>query len=307
MQDTEPGTAARRSARARGNARPPSQPDGSVDGYRAERTLPVRIELRRQLARRRTRLTLGFLAVLPLLLLLAFELGGGDEESGTGPPELVEMATSSGLNFAVFALFAATNFLLVVTTALFFGDTVAGEASWSSLKCLLTAPVPRARLLRQKAIASSVLTGSGLALLTLTALGAGVWWYGGGSLVTPVGEVLSFPAGVVGLFGAGAFIAVHLMWVAGLGLWLSVSTDAPLGAVGGTVLLSILSQILDEITALGELRIYLPTHYSTAWFELLTDDVDWTMPARGAFSAMAYATVFVLLALYRFHRKDITS
>ena len=57
-----------------------------------------------------------------------------------------------------------------------------------------------------------------------------------------------------------------------------MSTDAPLGAVGGAVLLYILSSILDQITALGDLRTVLPTHYSDAWLGLLstplqTDDV----------------------------------
>ncbi|MDR7300383.1 ABC transporter permease [Haloactinomyces albus] len=305
MHDTETGPPTAPSVPA--DTRTQHRPDGSVSGYHSHRTLPVRAELRRQLTRRRTRLMLGFLAVLPAFLLLAFELGGGGDRDGTGARDLADMATTSGLNFAVFTLFVATGFLLVVMAALFFGDTVAIEASWSSLKYLLAAPIPRARLLRQKAIVAAILTGFGLGLLILVALGLGVWWYGWDALLTPSGEVLGFPAGMLGLVGAGAYLAVHLMWIAGLALWFSVSTDAPLGAVGGAVLVSILSQILDGLTVLGELRMYLPTHYSTAWFDLLSTEIDWTAPVNGAFSGMAYATVFALLALYRFHRKDITS
>ena len=62
--------------------------------------------------------------------------------------------------------------------------------------------------------------------------------------------------------------------MAGLALLLSVSTDAPLGAVGGAVMASIVSQILDQITALGDLRTYLPTHYGNAWAGLLADQVE---------------------------------
>ncbi|RCW39531.1 ABC-2 type transport system permease protein [Halopolyspora algeriensis] len=281
--------------------------DGSAAGYHAQRTLPVSVELWRQFTRRRTRSMLAFLAALPLFLLVAFELGGGGDGGGTETQSLLENATSSGLNFAVFTLFIATNVLLIAMVALFFGDTVAGEASWSSLRYLLAAPVPRARLLRQKAIVATLLTTAGLVLLTVVALVVGVWWYGGGALHAPGGEVVPFPAGVVRLAGAVVYLAVHLMWIAGLALWLSVSTDAPLGAVGGTVVVAIGSQILDEATALGELRRYLPTHHSTAWFDLLGNEVAWAAPAGGIFAGMAYATVFVLLALYRFHRKDITS
>ncbi|WP_221468117.1 ABC transporter permease [Saccharopolyspora phatthalungensis] len=280
------------------------QPDGSVEGYRPKRTLPVRVELARQLRRRRTRLALGFLVVLPFLLLLAFEIGDDGRRSGR---TLADMATTSGLNFAVFTLFASTNFLLVVVVALFFGDTVASEASWSSLKYLLAAPVPRIRLLRQKAVVSALLSGFGLVLLTAGALGVGLLWFGGGELVSTTGEAVPFPAGMMSLAVATVYLAVHLTWIAGLALWLSVSTDAPLGAVGGAVVVSILSEILDQITALGDLRDYLPTHYSTAYSDLLSENIDWTAMARGAFSGLAYAAVFTALAIWRFHDKDITS
>lgn len=95
--------------------------------------------------------------------------------------------------------------------------------------------------------------------------------------------------------------------MAGLALLLSVSTDAALGAVGGAVLLSILSSILDSITALGELRAALPTHYAYAWADLLAADVDLAEMAAGVFSGLAYAAVFGLLAARRFATKDITS
>jgi ABC-2 type transport system permease protein len=285
--------------------RRPSQPDGSVEGYRASRTLPFGVELRRQIVRRRTKLTLGFLAVLPLLLLGAFEVGSshGEEDARTA----VDLATSSGLNFAVFALLSSTNFLLVIVTALFFGDTVASEASWSSLKYLLAAPIPRSRLLRQKACVSAVLTVFGLGMLATVALVVGVARYGTGQLITSTGEALSFPGGLVSVVLACGYLMLHLSWIAGLALWLSVSTDAPLGAVGGAVVASILSHILDDVTALGALRTYLPTHYSMAWADLLSEEVDWTAVANGVFTALAYATAFGLLALRRFRRKDITS
>jgi ABC-2 type transport system permease protein len=73
------------------------------------------------------------------------------------------------------------------------------------------------------------------------------------------------------------------------------------------VLVAILSQILDQITALGNLRNYLPTHYSYAWMDLIANDIDWTNMAAGVLSAVVYATVLTLLAARRFATKDITS
>jgi ABC-2 type transport system permease protein len=281
--------------------------DGSVAGYRGSRTLRLGVELRRQLRRRRTQFALAFLAVLPFLLLIAFKAAPNQSGPRTASSAFVDLATSSGLNFAIFALFASASFLLVVVIALFFGDTVASEASWSSLKYLLAIPVPRSRLLRQKAVVSGLLSVLGLIVLPAVALVVGLIWYGSGDLISTTGESLAFGTGVVRLTLAVAYLIVYLTWIAGLALLLSVSTDAPLGAVGGAVLVSIVSQILDSITALGDLRDYLPTHYATAWSDLLSADVDWGDMVRGSFSSLAYCAVFLALAARRFARKDITS
>jgi len=274
-------------------------------GYRPQHTLPVRIELVRQLKRRRTQVTFALVALLPVILWVAFSLA--DDGPPTGSLNLVDLAKGSAANFAVFALFASASFLLVVVVALFFGDTVASEASWSSLRYLLAAPIPRARLLRQKAIVAAILSVAAILLLPTVALLVGSLAYGTGNLVSPTGESLSFVAGASRVLLGALYVAVYLSWVAALGLLLSVSTDAPLGAVGGAVMASIVSQILDQITALEDLRDYLPTHYGTAWSGLLGQTVDWSGMTRGLFSSLCYALVLGALAVYRFHRKDITS
>lgn len=278
---------------------------GPAPGYRAAGTLPLRVELIRQLRRRRTVLTLGFLALLPFLLWLAFEVG--QDDSDRGGTTLVDLATASGSNFVVFTMFSTVGFLLVVVVALFFGDTIASEASWSTLRYLLAAPVPRGRLLRQKAMVAALLSAFALVLLPAVAMAVGVVAYGAGDLVSPTGQSLEFLPTASRLALVPAYLVLHLAWVAGLALLLSVSTDAPLGAVGGAVMVSILSQILEAIDALGDLRDYLPTRFSSAWADLLASPIGWSDLASGAFSGVAYATVFGLAAWWRFATKDITS
>ena len=273
--------------------------------YRLGRTLPLGVELRRQLLRRRTQVTFALVSLLPVILWIAFELA--DDGTTTGSLNLVDLAKGSGSNFAVFALFASSSFLLVVVVALFFGDTVAAEASWSSLRYLLAAPIPRARLLRQKAVVSAALSTAALLLLPAVSLVVGALAYGTGDLVSPTGESLTFWTGAGRVLLAALYIVVQLSWVAALALLLSVSTDAPLGAVGGAVTVSIVSQILDQITALEDLRDYLPTHYDSAWVGLLSEQIDWAGMTRGVFSALCYAAVLGALALWQFRRKDVTS
>lgn len=281
---------------------PPSSPPPS---YAPGHTLPIAVELRRQLLRRRTQVAFGLIAALPVILWIAFTVAPSGPP--TGSLSLVDLAKGSGANFAVFTLFASASFLLVVIVALFFGDTVASEASWSSLRYLLAAPVPRARLVRQKAIVAGLLSLAAIILLPVVALVVGALAYGTGDLVSPTGESLTFLAGAGRTVLGAVYLALYLGWVAALALLLSVSTDAPLGAVGGTVMVAIVSQILDQITALEGLRDYLPTHYGTAWANLLATDVDWDGMTRGIFASACYALLLGGLAVWRFTRKDITS
>ena len=86
----------------------------AVDRPATARRLPARAhaarsatELRRQASRPRTQLALGFMVLLPLIILVAFEFGGddGDDDNGGGAfASLVDLATSGGLNFALFTL-----------------------------------------------------------------------------------------------------------------------------------------------------------------------------------------------------------
>lgn len=281
-----------------------TQASGVPVGFRAGRTLPVGVEMARQLRRRRTQLTLGLMLLLPLILAIAFSFGENDTDEGGS---FVDLAQAGAANFTLAIMFFSTTFLTVVVTSLFFGDTIASEASWSSLRYLLAIPVPRLRLLRQKVLVAGALTT--LALLVLAAGGwlIGAIAYGTGPLTTPLGDQFDATTAILRLLITVGYVLLQLSWVAGLALLLSVSTDAPLGAVGGAVLLTILSQILDQIDALGDLRNFLPTHYASAWSGALADPVRWDDMARGGLSALTYAAIFAALAAVRFHRKDITS
>jgi ABC-2 type transport system permease protein len=277
--------------------------------HRPSRTLSIGAEIRRQASRRRTQLALGFMALLPLIVLLAFEFGSGDDDDNGGGQfsSLVDLATSGGLNFALFSIFVSASFLLVVVVALFCGDTVASEASWGSLRYLLAIPVPRARLLAVKLIVALLYSGGALLTLAGTALLLGTLRYGWHPLGSTIAAEIPPGAGLLRLLGILGYLAVILLVVAGLAFLLSVTTDAALGAVGGAVLLWILSGILDQIEALGTLRNLLPTHYSEAWIGLLSTPMQTDDLVKGAISAVAYATIFWGLAFWRFTRKDITS
>ena len=279
----------------------------AATGYNPHRTLPYRVEMVRQLRRRRTMVAFGILLVLPWILVGAFELGGSPPP-GNSPPGLVDLATSGGLNFAAFSFFASAGFLLVVAVALFCGDTVASEASWSSLRYLLAAPVPRARLLRQKLAAG--LTYATVAVLSFPAMSllAGTVAFGWHPLRLPAtGIEMPYGTALARMGIVLVYVLITELVVAGLAFLLSVSTDSPLGAVGGAVGLVIVSNILDAVTALGSWREILPTHWQFAWLDAFSAQLSWGGMVEGVAVSVSYALVLFALAFRHFRRKDIVS
>jgi ABC-2 type transport system permease protein len=283
--------------------------DGAAGGYRAAATLRIWAEIRRQAGRLRTRLALGCMVLLPLIILFAFVVGrpgGGGQQPGEFA-SFASLGTEGGINFALFALLVSSSFLLVIVVALFCGDCVASEASWGALRYLLAIPVPRGRLLLSKLLVALLTSAVALVLLTGTALLVGTLHYGWHPMMTTYGEQIPTGPALLRLLGILTYIAITLLVTAGLAFLLSVSTDAPLGAVGGAVMLLIVSEILDQITALGALRVVLPTHYADAWLTFLSDPIQWDDVIKGTISALIYASAFIALAWYRFQRKDIVS
>ena len=281
-------------------------PTGSAPGYRARRTLPLRVEAVRQLKRRRTLITGAVLAALPFVLIAAFAIGG-DPERGRGRITMIDTATASGLNFAAACLFVSAGFVLVVPVALFAGDTVASEASWSSLRYLLAAPVPRVRLLWSKLVVALVFSAAAMVLLPLVALVAGSVAYGWGDLQLPTGGSLPAATALTRIAVVVGYIFVGQLVTAGLAFWLSTVTDAPLGAVGGAVGLTIVGNVLDAVTALGDWRELLPAHWQFAWINALQPELERGAMIKGAAVSVAYALVLFALAFRHFRDKDVVS
>ncbi|MDT0345383.1 ABC transporter permease [Streptomyces litchfieldiae] len=277
----------------------------AAPGYVPRRTLPLRVEAVRQLRRRRTLVVAVLLVALPFVVAAAFAVGGepGGSEEGT----LLDTATVSGANFAATCLFLSTGFLLVVPVALFCGDTIAAEANWSSLRYLLAAPVPRTRLLTAKLAVALLFSAAAMAVLPLVALGLGTAVYGWSPLTLPTGG--SVPAGeaVARLGIVVGYVFVAQLITAAMAFWLSTVTDAPLGAVGGAIGLTIVGNILDAITALGDWRDFLPAHWQFAWADALQPQIEWGGMIRGAAVSGAYALVLFALAYRGFRTRDIVS
>lgn len=273
----------------------------------ARHPFPFRVEFARQVRRRRTLVIAALLVALPIIVLVAFQVGGNSDGNGGGETRILDAATRSGPNFAVAMLFLSAGFFLVIPIALFFGETVAGEANWSTLRYLLAAPVPRRRLLTTKIAVAFVFSFAAIVLLALVSLLVGTLAYGTGQLNLPTSSPLSYGAATGRIALACVVILLGQLTTAGLALWLSTRTDAPLGAVGGAMGLQIVASILDQVSALGGLREFLPAHWDYAWFDLMQPSIDWTDITKGMSLALSYGLLLFAVAVRGFARKDIVS
>lgn len=279
--------------------------------YSARETLTIKTELIRQVRRRRTLVAVLLVVALPLIVVAAVQFGpsssGNGGGFGAGDLDLVGLATAGAWNFTLTMLLFSSGFLLIIIAALFLGDSVASEASWGTLRYLLVAPVPRRRLLRTKVIVGLMLTGAVLLILVVASWVIGAITFGTAPLTSPLGGALTTGESFERMAIITGYIAITLLFAAGIAFLMSVLTDVPLGAVGTAVVLVIVLNILDAIDALGRLRELLPTNYATAWVDALNPVVTWNQMATGAaYNAFIFA-VLVGVAFVLFDRKDIVS
>lgn len=270
--------------------------------------LSLRAELGRQVRRRRTQWIFGILLALPLIFVASFALGTRRSSSAASGTRMVDLATSGSANFTLFVFLVSGELLFYIVAALFVGDPVPAEASWSSLRYLLTAPVGRARLLTSKVLIGLFSVAVALVLLVLWALSVGSIAYGTAAFSIPGGGEMAWSMMLPRLGIAAAYLFIAVLPIAGIAFLVGVGSDTPLAAVGAALIAYIVSGILDTIDALGDWRKGLPGHYGRAWLDLFSStQPDWTSMQRGVLWSLLYAVIFFALGYRRFRRKDVLS
>lgn len=267
----------------------------------------MREELTRQLRRRQTRLVLAAMVLIPLALAAIYTARDTGSLAAGSTPGLERLASTSALAFAAFVAYVTCPLLLVAVGAFFAGDSIASESGWGTLRYLLAAPVPRRRLFVRKLLGATLLTTLAAFILFATALLAGWACFGWHALETPVGGTIEPGAAAVRVALALGYILLGVLPFVAIALLMSVSVDSPLAAVGTSVGIAVIAQIADAVEALGQARVVLPTHYAFGWTDLFVDPPSYDDVAAGALQSVIIVVAAVVLAAWRFARRDITS
>jgi ABC-2 type transport system permease protein len=226
---------------------------------------------------------------------------------------------SSGFTMAAISLNALLLFLLPLAVAIFAGESVAGDASWGSLRYLLTQPVSRLRVLCSKIAVAAGFSVAAVLVVSAAGLGSGFAAFGWHPLsVIDLQHASPFASGVttfspdvalakVGL--ASLIVAGTMLSTFGFSILCSVLTDRPFSAVAGGVLLTFVSRALDNVPGLHALGPWLPaTNKGTGlWTEVFFQPADVGGLRHLAVVQIAYAAIFLVGAGFSFSRKDVLS
>lgn len=256
--------------------------------------------------RRRTWAMLLALAAIPVLIAVAVRLSSSPPAPGEGPPFL-DRITQNGLFVGVTALVVSIPLFLPLTVGVVAGDTIAGEAGLGTLRYLLVAPAGRARLLIVKYVSAAVFCLAATLSVVVAGAAIGVALFPVGPVPLLSGDTITVSESVVRALLVAAYVSVSMLGLSAIGLFISTLTEVPVGAMAATIVLSVVSQVLDSLDQLAWLHPWLFSHYWLGFADLLREPVLWSTFVDNALLQGGYIAVFGALAYGRFLTKDVLS
>ena len=284
-----------------------SQADRSAPRSRSVLGLPLLAsEISVLFRRRRTWAMLAALALIPVLIALAVRLTSSRPPSGRGPAFL-DQVSQNGLFVSFVGLLVSVPLFLPLTVGVVAGDTVAGEASSGTLRYLLIAPAGRVRLLIVKYLATAVFCLAATLAVAIAGAVIGAALFPIGPVTLLSGDSIAVGESIVRSLLIAAYITVSLLGLSAIGLFISTMTDVPVGAMATTIVLSVVSQVLDSLPQLDWLHPWLFSHYWLGFADLLRQPISWDSFGNNVILQAGYILVFGTLAFGRFTTKDILS
>jgi len=278
----------------------------------------ISIELNKQLRRNGYWVVLGSLAVIAAIVTLIIATTSAATPERLGDYGSV-IPNSSGLTMAAVALNSLLLFMIPLAVAIFAGESIAGEASWGSLRYVLARPTSRHRILVSKLVVAGALSFLAVLVVSASGLLSGVAAFGWHPLsVIDLQHASPFSSGVstfsaiagLGRIGLASVIVSGVMLSTfSFAFLCSVLTDRPFTAVSGGLLLTFVSRALDNIPGLHALGSWLPvTDNGTGlWTKVLFQPTELGGLAHLAVVQVVYAAAFLGIAAFYFNRKDVLS
>jgi ABC-2 type transport system permease protein len=251
---------------------------------------------------KRTYLGLGAAAIVPILFVVAVHFR---HDRRGGDFAFSSYLTKSGLAVPLVILLFGAIWLFPLITALVAGDIFASEDHNGTLKTVLTRSLERWQIFAGKWLAATTYAIVAIILSGTVAVIAGSIQSGFNPLQSLSGTIVSAPKGLELVYVSLLVYLIPIMTIVAIGLLLSVVTRNSAAAIVGTLMVSLLFQLIGILPGLGSLQPYLLSTQFNAWQGLLRTPIDWSPIVRAAWVCALYGIPSLAAAYLVFLRRDV--
>jgi ABC-2 type transport system permease protein len=194
--------------------------------------------------------------------------------------------------------------------ALVTGDMISGEAAMGTIRLLAAKPISRTNILFSKYIAGCAYTFVMLAWLMFLALIIGKMMFGSGDLMVFNNNGLSIipENDIAWRFASGFSLAfLSMVMIATLSLTFSCFSDNSIGPIVSTMAVIIILTIISnlQLPVLQKIHPYLFTNHMAAWGYFFGDPIPVGKIIQSSVILLVHIIALLLIAVYKFNRKDI--
>ncbi len=251
---------------------------------------------------KRTYLGLFAAAIVPILFVLAIHFRNDHRH---GDFAFSDYLTRSGLAVPLVILLFGAVWMFPLITALVAGDIIASEDHNGTLKTVLTRSLERWQLFAGKALSAATYAVVAILLCVTVGVVAGCLQSGFNSLQSLSGTIVAAPKALELVYVSFLIYMIPIMAIVCIGLMLSALTRNSAAAVVGTMMISLLIQLIGILPGLSGLQPYLLSSQFNAWQGLLRTPIDWTPIVRAVWVCALYGVPALATAFLVFLRRDV--
>jgi ABC-2 type transport system permease protein len=252
---------------------------------------------------KRTYLGLGAAIIVPILFVLAIRIQHHHDHGGDFA--FSSYLTRSGLAVPLVILLFGAVWMFPLITALVAGDIFASEDHNGTLKTIFTRSLERWQLFAGKTLAASTYAVVAILLCGTVAVVAGSIESGFNSLQSLSGTIVSAPKALELVYVALVIYLIPIAAIVCIGLLLSTLTRNSAAAVVGTLMISLLIQLIGILPGMSGAQPYLLSTQFNAWQGLLRTPIDWTPIVQAIWVCALYAIPSLVAAFLVFIRRDV--
>jgi len=262
-----------------------------------------RWELTKLRYQKRTYLGLGAAAIVPIIFVVAIHFR--HDRHGGGDFAFSSYLNRSGLTVPLVIMLFGAVWLFPLITALVAGDIFASEDHNGTLKTIFTRSLERSQIFVGKALAAATYAIVAIFLDGTVGVIAGSIQSGFNSLQTLSVPIVSAPKALELVYVSLLVYLIPIAAIVAIGLLLSSITRNSAAAVVGTLMISLLFQLIGILPGLTGLQPYLLSTQFNAWQGLLRTPIDWAPIVRAAWVCAMYGVPALAAALLVFMRRDV--